>query len=75
VHDRAPDRDAPTEQAPDGVVDLESCQGGSNISGGSLAQVLADRTGHDVKGWTGRVTYHPSVARKLLRDAIRTRGG
>ena len=40
-----------------GVVDLESCQGGTNLDGGSLAQVLADRTGHDVVGWTGRTSY------------------
>ncbi len=41
----------------DGFVDLESCQGGTSMEGGSLAQVLADRTGHDVSGWTGRTSY------------------
>jgi hypothetical protein len=40
-----------------GIVDLESCQGGTNMDGGSLAQVLADTTGHNVEAWTGRTSY------------------
>jgi hypothetical protein len=43
--------------APNGMVDLESCQGGTNLEGGSLAQVLADTTGHEVQAWTGRTSY------------------
>jgi hypothetical protein len=43
--------------APGALVDLESCQGGTNMQGGSLAQVVADTTGHDVQAWTGRTSY------------------
>jgi hypothetical protein len=41
----------------DALVDLESCQGGTNLKGGSLAQVIADRTGRKAYGWTGRTSY------------------
>jgi hypothetical protein len=41
----------------DALVDLESCQGGTNLEGGSLAQAIADRTHHNVIGWTGRTSY------------------
>ena len=41
----------------DALVDLESCQGGTNLEGGSLAQVIADRTGRKAFGWTGRTSY------------------
>jgi hypothetical protein len=27
------------------------------MQGGSLAQVVADTTGHDVQAWTGRTSY------------------
>jgi hypothetical protein len=39
------------------VIDLESCQGGTKLEGGSLAQVIADKTDRDVVGWTGRTSY------------------
>ena len=39
------------------LIDLESCQGGTNMTGGSLAQVVADTTGHRTYGWTGRTSY------------------
>ncbi len=39
------------------LIDLESCQGGTNLEGGSLAQVVADKTDRNVMGWTGRTSY------------------
>lgn len=41
----------------DALIDLESCQGGTNMDGGSLAQVIADRTDRSVQAWTGRTSY------------------
>jgi outer membrane protein OmpA-like peptidoglycan-associated protein len=56
--DRSDARDIDgTVFSPDATIDLDSCQGGTNLDGGSLAQVIADTTGHDVSAWTGRTSY------------------
>ncbi|WP_448810472.1 hypothetical protein [Agromyces bauzanensis] len=39
------------------VIDLESCNGGTNKNGDSLAQSIADATGRTTFGWTGRTSY------------------
>ncbi len=43
--------------SPRGVIDLESCNGGTNTDGDSLAQTIADASGHETFGWTGRTSY------------------
>ncbi|MGW4095814.1 hypothetical protein [Mycobacterium sp. NPDC004974] len=39
------------------LIDLESCNGGTNADGDSLAQAIADATGRVTFGWVGRTSY------------------
>jgi Domain of unknown function (DUF4157) len=70
----------------DARISFDSCNSGTPASGEpSLAQAVADATGHPVEGWTGRISYHdvnvaaasgtPHAPAEVKRSDVLAEGG